>query len=84
MKLVDVIKHLPHKVVFTVIPSLEGWSTMAKEAPCPHEERLTLLDTNPVFQCLGEMQMICCYAIQKVKLGLVAIPVSLGYNFCFS
>ena len=33
-------------------PALEGWPTKAKEAPGPHEVRLTLLDTNPVFQCL--------------------------------
>ena len=29
-----------------VIPSLEGWSAKAKEAPSPHEVRLTPLDTN--------------------------------------
>ena len=32
-----------------MIPSLEGWPT---KAPSLHEVRLTLLDTNPVFQCL--------------------------------
>ena len=36
-----------------MIPSLEGWPTKAKEAPSPHEVRLTPLDTNPVFQNLG-------------------------------
>ena len=35
-------------------PSLEGWPTKAKEAPSPHEVKLSPLDTNPVFQCLGE------------------------------
>ena len=35
-------------------PSLEGLPTKAKEAPSPHEVRLAPLDTNPVFQCLGE------------------------------
>ena len=30
-------------------PSLEGLLTKAKEAPSPHEVRLTPLDTNPVF-----------------------------------
>ena len=35
-------------------PSLEGWSTKAKEAPSPHEVRLARLDTNPVFQNLGD------------------------------
>ena len=34
-------------------PSLEGLPTKAKEAP-PHEIRLAPLDTNPVFQSLGE------------------------------
>ena len=28
-------------------PSLVGWPTKAKEAPSPHEVRLTLLDTKP-------------------------------------
>ena len=35
-------------------PSLEGGPTKAKEAPSPHEVRLARLDTNPVFQNLGE------------------------------
>ena len=34
-------------------PSLEGLPTKAKEVPSLHEVRLTPLDTNPVFQCLG-------------------------------
>ena len=42
--------------IFIVIPSLEGWPTKPKEAPSPHEVRLTLLDTNPVFDCLGYNQ----------------------------
>ena len=33
-------------------PSLEGWPTKAKEAPSPHEVRLSPLDTNPVFHSL--------------------------------
>ena len=37
-----------------MIQPLEEWLTKAKEAPSPHEVRLNLLDTNPVFQCLGE------------------------------
>ena len=37
-----------------MIPSLEGCLTKAKEAPSPHEVRLTLLDTNAVFLSLGE------------------------------
>ena len=34
-------------------PSLEGSPTRVKEAPSPREVGLALLDTNPVFQCLG-------------------------------
>ena len=37
-----------------MITSLEGWLTKAEEAPCPHEVRLAPLDTNPVFQNLGD------------------------------
>ena len=38
-----------------MIPSLEGWPTKDKEAPSPHEVRISPLDTNPVpvFQSLG-------------------------------
>ena len=53
MRLVDVIKRLPHRV-FLLTPSLEGWPTKVKEAPSPYEVRLTLLVTNPVFKSLGE------------------------------
>ena len=35
-----------------VIPWLEGWPTKDREAPSPHEVRLTQLDTKPVFRCL--------------------------------
>ena len=52
--MVDVMKHLPHKGVFIVLPTLEGWLTKVKEAP-PHDVKVTPLDTNPVFQCLGEI-----------------------------
>ena len=38
--------------MFIVMPSLEWWPIKAKEAPSPHEVRLTPLDTNPVFQYL--------------------------------
>ena len=42
-------------------PSLEGSLTKAKEAPSPHEVRLALLDTNPVFQCFSfSLNSICC------------------------
>ena len=40
-------------VIFIVKPPLEGWPTKAKEAPPSHEVRMTPLDNNPVFQCLG-------------------------------
>ena len=40
--------------IFIVTPSLEAWPTKTKEAPSLHEVRLVLLDTSPVFQCLGE------------------------------
>ena len=39
--------------IFIVTPSLEERSTKAKDTP-PHEVKLTLLGTNPLFQCLGE------------------------------
>ena len=42
--------------IFIVKPALAGWPTKAKEAPSPHEVRLTLLDTNPIFQCFGVFQ----------------------------
>ena len=37
-------------------PSLEGSPTKAKEAP-PREVRLAPLDTNRVFQCLGDNRL---------------------------
>ena len=40
--------------IFIVIPSLEGWPTKTKKAPSLHEVKLTPLETNPVFQCLGD------------------------------
>ena len=36
--------------IFIVTASPERWPTKAKEAPSPHEVRLTPLDTNSVFQ----------------------------------
>ena len=38
-------------------PSLEGWPTKAKEAPSPHGVIMAPLDTNPVFQCLGDKEL---------------------------
>ena len=40
--------------------SLEGLPTKAKEAPSPHEVRLALLDTYPVFQCLRDKKKFIC------------------------
>ena len=58
--------------------SLEGSQTKAKEAPSPHEVRLALLDTNPVFQSLGGL----CQSILEMKiisqlhgLALFTIPL---------
>ena len=44
--------------IFTMIPSLKGWSTKATEATSLCEVRLTQLDTNPVFQCLREEKIV--------------------------
>ena len=41
-----------------MIPSLEGLPTKAKEAPSPHEVRLSALDTNPVFHSLGVLMIL--------------------------
>ena len=43
--------------IFIMTPSLEGQPTKAKEAPSPREVRLTLLDSNPVFLCLGDKEI---------------------------
>ena len=43
-----------------MIPSLEAWPTKAKEAPSPHEVRMSPLDTNPVFQSLGVKGVMFC------------------------
>ena len=50
--------------IFIVTPSLEGWPTNAKEAPSPHEVRLASLDTNPVFQSLGDSFFHCMELIK--------------------
>ena len=49
-------------------PSLEGLPTKAEEAPSPHEVRLVLLDTNPVFQSLGG-KLIYAKLIMVFTLG---------------
>ena len=40
--------------IFILRPSVEGWPSKAKEATSTHEVKLTPLETNPLFQCLGE------------------------------
>ena len=40
--------------IFIVTSSLAGWPIKTKEASSPHEVRLTLLVTNPVFQNIRE------------------------------
>ena len=47
-----------------MIPSLEWCATKAKEAPSPHQVRLILLDTNPVFQCLGDFKNTSQWLLQ--------------------
>ena len=54
MRLVDVINHLPIKYFYCENIT----KSVAKEAPSPHEERLTPLNTNPVFSCLEENTLI--------------------------
>ena len=56
------------KGIFIVPPSLEGWPTKAKEALSPHEIRLSPLDTNPVFQCLGTETT--CLLIQLASMNV--------------
>ena len=54
--------------IFIVRPSIEGWPTKAKEAPSPHEIRLALLDTNPVFQNLGSR---LCHIISHIRSHII-------------
>ena len=46
-------------------PSLEGSPTKAKEAPSPHEVRLALLNTNPVFYHLEIT--LCVVTVANIK-----------------
>ena len=52
--------------ILIVIPSLEGWPTKAKEAPSPHEVRMSPLDTNLVFQSLG----VIVFSLQLLEFVL--------------
>ena len=53
----------PIKGIFFMKQSLKGWLTKAKEAPSPHEVRLTPLETNPVFQFFGNKQIFEKFAL---------------------
>ena len=55
-----------------MISSVEGYPTKSKEAPSPHEVRLTPLDTSPVFLCLGEKERRLNSRI-KIEEDLIAI-----------
>ena len=61
-----------------MIRSLEGWPTKAKEAPSPHEVRMSPLDTNPVFQSLrgegGNLNNDTIYRSQLLKNVLSHMP----------
>ena len=50
-------------------PSLEGLPTKAKEAPSPHEVKLALLDTNPVFHSLRNKILATEINRRKNNLG---------------
>ena len=58
-------------------PSLEGLPTKTKEAPSPHEVRLTPLDTKPVFQCLNHnienrlKDMAFCHLLENLEIYMV-------------
>ena len=52
---------------------------MAKETPSPHEVRLALLDTNPVFHCLGDNPEAYSEACQTPKMEVFAKIVN-GYE----
>ena len=59
-----------------MIPPLEGLPTKAKEAPSPYEVRLAPLDTNPVFQCLGD-----CISYVLTSYQCFAVSLSMSGEF---
>ena len=65
-----------------MIPSLEGWPTKAKEAPSPHEVRMFPLDTNPVFQSLGEVIQTQYFNMLLNILG--ALTLLVDHLFCLT
>ena len=60
-------------------PSLEGSPTKAKEAPSPHEVRISPLDTNPVFQSLGGNLKTCKVKSLKKNSDRVISSESAGF-----
>ena len=55
-----------------VMPLLEGWPTKDKDAPSPHEVRLTPLDTNPsghgqIWVCPFRSQDSVIFSISRMK-----------------
>ena len=73
--------------IFIVIPSLEGQTTKVKEAPSPHEVRLTPLDTNWVFQCLGDKRFFNHEALQTMKrmyINITSLPNTNSFQYSFS
>ena len=76
--------------ILIVTPSLERWPTKAKEAPSPHEVRLTPLDTNPVFQNV-RMKVLTVkktlYFNNKhgyIKNNCVIFKITLSFNDFFT
>ena len=57
------------KGIIIVPQSLKRWPTKAKEAPSPHEVRPTQLDTNPIFQYLGDKKIL--NSVKNLKVNHV-------------
>ena len=62
-----------------MIPSLEGWPTKAKEAPSPHDVRLTPLDTNPVLNQVSSKATV----FHKITILVLVIPKLTETEFTF-
>ena len=54
--------------------SREVWSTMAEKAFSPHEVRLTLLNTNPIFQCVNDISI----SVATVLMTTTSVSVKIG------
>ena len=54
--------------------SREVWSTMAEKALSPHEVRLTLLNTNPIFQCVNDTSI----SVATVLMTTTSVSVKIG------